>query len=286
MAVNAKKPQRSYRLQLVSEREGRTVFSITIPLWLMAVIGFLSTVATALLVVVVMTQTPLRGYLPGYLDRQKRAQVVESAMKVDSLEHESLLRSLYLDNMLRVLRGEQTNTSLKSYDSTIVRIKDTLLAASERERNFVVRYEANEIFGLRSVERKTVHAPILVPVRGRILPPLPGEDSLANEKVTGQGPSLRIGLDRETTVIAPFEGTVVSVRYVMSEGWEVMLLGRNDYLMQASRLTRAVVWQGREIKAGTALGQSGAQKGSYDRWMRIRLWRHGYAIEPQSVITF
>jgi lipoprotein NlpD len=75
-----------YRLLFLNEREDKVVFSLRLYTWVAALLLTLLITLTAVLVVLIMTRTPLRSFLPGYLDVNKRTELVESILRLDSLE--------------------------------------------------------------------------------------------------------------------------------------------------------------------------------------------------------
>lgn len=270
-----------YRLQLVSERKDRTVFSFSMPVWLTVMLGALMTVLTVLLVIIVMTKTPLRQYLPGYLDVNQRSVALESAMRIDSLSREGQLRDAYLNNVLAILLDkERPVDSIKSYDSVVVRIADTLgMAASEAELGFVSRYEEQERFGLNAAERNTpLQAQTFVsPVMGEVLIP-ETEDELR------RGAPLRVQLKRETPVLSPYEATVITCHLLVGEGWEIVLQSHDDYVFILSHLTQPLVQVGQIVKAGRAIAHAGAQKTEPERWLGVQVWHLGKEVDPRTVM--
>ncbi len=50
--------------------------------------------------------TPLRNYLPGYMNSEIRAQVVDNALRVDSLQQLVNRQNLYIMNIQDIFRGE------------------------------------------------------------------------------------------------------------------------------------------------------------------------------------
>ena len=114
-----------YRLQLVSERHHRIVFTFSMPVWVTAILAVLLTLATAFFALYIATMTPLRQYLPVYLDVNKRAVVVESAMRIDSIAHQSNLRDLYLNNLLSILSDRSVGVEkIETFDSAVVKFND------------------------------------------------------------------------------------------------------------------------------------------------------------------
>lgn len=267
---------------MVSERKGKTVFSFSMPVWLTALLTLLLTAWTIMLVIIVMTRTPLRQYLPGYLDVNQRSVALESAMRIDSLERESQLRAAYLDNVLDILRDKSRPVdSIMAYDSAVVRIVDTLgMAASEAEQGFVARYEEQQRFGLNAVDQNT-------PLQGQtFMAPVTGEVLLPEtEEELKQGAPLRVQLKREIPVLAPYESTVIARHLLVGEGWEVVLQSHDEYVFILSHLTMPLVQVGQQVKTGRAIGHAGAQKEASERWLGLQVWHRGKEVDPRTVMT-
>ena len=228
---------------------------------------------------VLILATTLNVYLPGYLDVEKRALVMESAMRIDSLERENNLRMAYLNNMLDILHDRVKKTDkLLSYDSTVVIIQDTLLTASERERAFVARYEEQERFGLNALDRLNPGTPNMVfiaPVRGKII---------AYEADDKSPTETRIELDGNVNVLSPTEGTVISIAFIMGQGYHLVLQHQQDYVTIYTNLTSVSVDINQTVKSGQVLGRAGNSKDPSDSWMGLSLWHKGKSIEPETIM--
>lgn len=222
--------------------------------------------------------TPLNVYLPGYLDVAKRALVMESAMRIDDLERENSLRLAYLENMTAILRDQVKTDSLHLYDSTVTRFQDTLFGALENEASFIANYEEKERFGLNALDDLKdgpVTQVFLAPVKGRISPVVEGRD--------GTLEATRVDLDGVTQVLAPLDGTVVSVDFLLGEGYKVALQHANDYITIYARLNSTMVQCGQVIKAGRVLGHAG-NKDQTESWTEIQVWHKGKSVNPISIM--
>ncbi len=247
-------------------------------IWKKRTLYVLLGMAIAFALILLIIATPLCVYLPGYLDVHKRALVMESAIRIDSLEQENNLRLAYLENVLSILNDRVKTDSLRSYDSTVIRIKDTLLTASERELQFVENYEEKERFGLNVLEeQKAGPKPVvfLAPVRGKIA---------VQEREAKASDMMRVELPSATPVMMPHEGTVVSVTYVMGEGYIVTLQHDMEYISLFSHLTSVVVEVGQQLKSGRVLGYAGNVKEPQNSWVGIQLWYKGKKLDPNSVM--
>lgn len=232
----------------------------------------------AFAIILLILSTPLCVYLPGYLDVHKRALVMESAIRLDSLQQENDLRLAYLQNMMNIIRDRAKTDSLQTYDSTVTRIQDTLLTATEREERFVGNYEQQERFGLEALkEQKAGPQPVvfLAPVRGKIA--VPEQEEKASD-VT------KVELSGFSQILVPLEGTVVSVIYDMGNGYVVTMQHELDYITLYTHLSAVVVSVGQQLKAGRVLGYAGNAKDPSNSWVGLQIWHKGKTVDPNSVM--
>jgi len=247
-------------------------------IWKKRTLHVLLGMAIAFALILLILATPLCVYLPGYLDVHKRALVMESAMRIDSLEQENDLRLAYLENMMIILNDRVKTDSLQTFDSAVTRIKDTLLTASEREELFVQNYEQKERFGLNALEeQKSGPKPVvfLAPVKGKIAVP---------ERAEKPSDVTRVELSGNTPVMVPHEGTVIAVTYVMGEGYIVTMQHESDYITLFSHLTSVLVEVGQSLKPGRVLGYAGNVKDPRNSWIGLQLWHKGNKLDPNSIM--
>lgn len=223
--------------------------------------------------------TPLRKYLPGYLDSSKRAMVEESSMRLDSLERASRLQAAYLENMIAILSDRARLDELAPYDSTMARYGDSLLlGASPRSQAFVARYEEQERFGLSALsETSTKQTLFLTPVSGEIKVSSASDDAYAGVDVE---------VSREMPVLAPLEGTIVSVSLVVGQGYLVAIQHAGDYVTLLSHLSTVLVDAGQQVKAGRVVGHVGGKNPLSSQSVNIQIWHQGMPVDPASVMVF
>lgn len=104
----------------------------------------------AALTVLLLFYSPLKRLMPGYVSPEVRQQIVETSMRIDSL-HEAVQRhQLYVMNIQDILRGEVKVDSINTIDSLTVLRSEDLMERTERENEFVRRYEETEKYNLTS----------------------------------------------------------------------------------------------------------------------------------------
>lgn len=233
----------------------------------------------AFAIIFLVLATPLHVFLPGYLDVRKRAVVMDCVMRIDSLERECNLRVAYLDNMTNILRDRIKANEIIPYDSAVSRIQDTLLSASERETRFVENYDRQERFGLNALENERngrVAVVFIAPVKGKVVPRDYGDD--VKPGVT------RVELPGVVPVLAPSDGTVISLSFLMGEGYQLAIQHSQDYVTLYTHLRSAMVELGQQVKTGKVIGQAGSTNAPSDCWVGLEVWHKGKSVDPTSIM--
>lgn len=225
-----------------------------------------------------IVHTPLRQYLPGYLDPNERALMEECNMRIDSIEQSSLLRERYLEHLIAVLSGNE-GEALLPFDTVVVQLQDTLMAASERENAFVKRYEEQERFNLDHAGQDQVgrHPLFFAPLKGEV-------------EMLGETESDRLGVDvkvsRETPVMAPLDGTVIAVKLVAGSGYDIIIQHAGDYLTVLSGLSLSLAEPQQKVKMGRVIGHAGGTSPSAGSVVNIQVWYKGMFLDPLTVMNF
>jgi len=176
------------------------------------------------------------------------------------------------------LRDRVKTDSLRVYDSAVVRIQDTLLSPSQREMMFVESYEQKERFGLEALEEQKSgpkHMVFLAPVRGKIA--IPERDEEVKDMT-------RVELPGITPVMAPHGGSVVSVIYVMGEGYTITIQHEMEYITIFSHVSSVIVQVGQQLKTGRVLGYAGNAKDPQNSWIGLQLWHKGKKLNPNGIM--
>ena len=85
-----------------------------------------------LLTIVLLGFTPLQRLLPGYGEAVQREELNELEGLVGEMEQQLTAQSLYIDNLLRTVRGEATSEDdIEQVDELIDTLPATIIPASE-----------------------------------------------------------------------------------------------------------------------------------------------------------
>ena len=106
-----------YKLSFFNENTLEEVWSFRLSqLSAFAMLALFAFLLVALTAVIIIT-TPIRNYLPGYLDVEVRKEIVQNALRADSLERMIQIHALYLNNVSGILAGTMPIDSIREIDS-------------------------------------------------------------------------------------------------------------------------------------------------------------------------
>ena len=88
------------------------------------------------IVALIVSFTPLRNYLPGYMNSEVRKQIVDNALLADSLHRLLDRQNLYIMNIQDIIRGEVKPDSVRSIDSLTVQRSEALMERTQNEERF------------------------------------------------------------------------------------------------------------------------------------------------------
>ena len=162
-------------------------------------------IVTFLILAVLIYITPLRYYLPGYGDEGNRETVIAESMRADSLQTQMERQMAYLDVIRDVIAGNLDTSAIKPLDSVVIIDKKDVpgIEQSERERQFVARFEQEEKYNLAVLSNATPKNDTYVffrPVRGIVQQHF---DAL------GQAYGVSILTSPGESVLSVLDGTVV-----------------------------------------------------------------------------
>lgn len=245
-------------------------------------ISVLLSVLTALFLIaaVIIAFTPLRNYLPGYMNSEIRAQVVKNDLRADSLRQLVERQNLYIMNIQDIFRGKIKADTVQSMDSLTNLREDTLMERTRREAEFRRQYEETEKYNLTTVTSrpKAEGLTFYRPVRGMISSPFNAEKKhFATDIAANPGES----------VLATLDGTVILSTYTAETGYLIEVQHNQDFISVYKHCGSLLKREGDVVKGGEAIalvGNTGKQTtGSH---LLFELWHKGRAVNPELYIVF
>lgn len=239
-------------------------------------------VFTFVLITILIVVTPIRYYLPGYVESTDKMKVLREAMMVDSLKRDAELNNTYLELIQSIISGEIKPDSILINDTTSVKVHvEDLMAKSKREKEFVDKFESDEKFNLSVIDVKA-NENIYVffrPVKGVI-----SSSFSMQEKQYG----IYIITAPDETVSSVLSGTVVAAAFTFDAGWVMQIQHEDNYLSVYKNNTRLLKRIGDNVRAGEAIAMTGVQTKDEKLGSQFyfELWKQGKPVNPEDVIIF
>lgn len=269
-----------YKLTIINENTLEEVVGLRVSK--LNGISVLLSVLTVLFLVasVIIAFTPLRNYLPGYMNSEIRAQVVENALRVDSLQQLVDRQNLYIINIQDIFSGTIRVDTVHNMDSLTTVREDSLMERTQREVEFRKQYEETEKYNLTSITaRPDIEGLIFYrPTRGMIT-----DKFDADRKHYGTD----IAANPGESVLATLDGTVILSTYTAETGYVIEVQHNQDFISVYKHCSSLLKREGDTVQAGEAIalvGNSGQL--TTGPHLHFELWHKGRAVNPEQYIVF
>lgn len=229
----------------------------------------------------IIIKTPIRNYLPGYLNVEVRKEIVQNALRADSLERMLEIQHVYLENVARIIGGEVPLDSIRRIDSLARVDADFEIPRGEAEQAFVAQYEEEEKYSLTALNPNPVfteQAFFYKPVDGVV-------SSHYQTDIRHFG--VDIAASPSESVLATLDGTVVYAGYDPQHGNVIQLQHRNGLVSIYKHNEALLKEPGDHVVAGEAIalvGNTGTL--STGPHLHFELWYKGVPVNPEEYIAF
>ncbi|RHJ95342.1 M23 family metallopeptidase [Parabacteroides bouchesdurhonensis] len=243
----------------------------------LAVFALVLIAVTALIII----KTPIRNYLPGYLDIEVRKEIMQNALRADSLERMIAVQSLYLKNVVGILTGTTPIDSIREIDSLAHVNADYDIPRSKNESNFVKAFEDDEKYNL------AVLNPNPVPTDGIFFyKPVNGIVS-SHYEADIRHFGVDIAASPKESVLSTLDGTVVFTGYDPNYGNVIQIQHKNGFLSIYKHNELLLKEIGDHVVAGEAIALVGnTGKLSTGPHLHFELWYKGSPVNPEDYIAF
>lgn len=269
-----------YKLTIVDENTLQEVLGIRVSK-LNGISVLLSALTVLfLLAALIITFTPLRNYLPGYMNSEIRAQVVDNALKADSLQKLLERQNLYIANIKDILKGEVKADTVHSIDSLTALRGDSLMERTRREEAFRKQYEEQERYNLTNPAASAQRENLIFfkPTRGLVTSSFD-----ADRKHFGTD----IAANPGESVVATLDGIVVMSCYTAETGYVVAVQHNREFLSIYKHCQSLLKQEGDNVKAGEVIALTGnSGELTTGPHLHFELWHGGRAVNPEHFIVF
>lgn len=229
----------------------------------------------------IIIMTPIRNYLPGYLDVEVRKEIVQNALRADSLERMIEIQNLYLKNVTGIISGTIELDSIREIDSLARVDADFEIPRSPEEEEYVKNFEQEEKSNLTVLNTN----------------PLPMDGLFFYKPVNGvisshyQADIHHFGVDiaaaSKESVLATLDGTVMYAGYDPNQGNVIQLQHKNGFVSVYKHNELLLKEPGEQVVAGEAIALVGnTGKLSTGPHLHFELWYNGKPVNPEDFIVF
>lgn len=269
-----------YKLTIINENTLEEVVGLRVSK-LNGVSVLLTSIAVIFVIAAtIITFTPLRNYLPGYMNSEVRKQIVVNALRLDSLQQLVDKQKLYVMNIQDIFRGKIQVDTVHSMDSLTAIREDSLMKRTKREEEFRRKYEDAEKYNLTTINAHAEVGGLLFfrPIRGMI-----SSHFDAATKHFG----MDIAANPKESVLAVLEGTVILSTYTAEAGYLIEIQHNQDFVSIYKHCGSLLKKEGEPVKGGEAIALAGnAGASGTEPHLHFELWKKGRPINPETYIVF
>jgi murein DD-endopeptidase MepM/ murein hydrolase activator NlpD len=224
--------------------------------------------------------TPLRNYLPGYMNTEIREQVVTNALRADSLQWLLDRQRMYIMNIQDIISGNIKVDSVYSIDSLTEARTEELMERTQAEEEFRKQYEETERYNLTTIDNAQAVTGLIFfrPTRGMV-----SSEFDANQKHFG----IDIAASPNESVLATLDGTVILATYTADTGYVIQVQHSQNLVSVYKHCGSLLKKVGDSVKAGEAIalvGNTGEK--TTGPHLHFEIWNRGRALDPSKYIVF
>ena len=241
----------------------------------LATLVFLCFFSTMLLI----AYTPLSEYVPGKSSIEVQKSLIELNIKSDSLEAILVNRGIYIENINKIINGEELVTPENYAEITNTQIPISF-EKSKEDSLFRVKVEAEDKSSIYKKDKpnNTTTLMFFTPLTGLI------SDGYNNK-------TKHFGIDlvakEKSRISSVLEGTVIISHWAYETGYVIGVQHKNDYLSFYKHNSVLLKSVGDYVTAGdhiAVIGNSGEL--SSGPHLHFELWHKGVPVNPENYISF
>lgn len=279
--------RKKYRIVVYNNEtyEEKVHFKITLLNFFNIVV--LSSVLLIVLVIYLIAFTPLREYIPGYTDVSLNRRVYEMERRADSLETVFKQKDLYINNLKRIINGE--DFSGDSVNSLLTQSGNTdfnniTVKGSKQDSIFRREYEEetrNNLFNnniMSDIQQEFKLVSFFAPLNGIVTNHFNREEKHFGTDLVASNNSV---------IKATADGTVIYSDWSVDNGYCIGIQHNGNLFSVYKHNAVLLKEDGDFVNAGDAIaiyGNSGSL--STGPHLHFELWYNGTPLNPEDYISF
>ena len=251
---------------------------------------FLLTVTISIILITltifIIAFTPIREYIPGYLDVNIPGKLYRLEQRADSLEIALRSKDIYLQNIKNIIEGREIVDSITPERDASINYDSITIESSPEDSLLRAEYDARTRFNLFLFESEDLYDGALnlsdivffTPVDGIII----NKFNLA-EKHYG----VDIAASDEAIIKAVLDGTVIFSDWTSETGHTIAIQHSGNFISIYKHNSMLLQSTGSFIKAGEPIAISGdSGELTSGPHLHFELWHNGTPVDPEEYMTF
>lgn len=270
-----------YKLSILNEKTLEEAFAFRLSLLSVIQGGIAFFIIILLLVSALIATTPIKNFLPGYLDIKARQDIVNNALKADSLEELLKLQERYLIQVKSVLSGNVKVDSLTTRIDELETVSPDKLKASKKEEKYRIEYEEEEKYNLSlkpKIHDDAQDIAFIRPAKGTIK---------SNFDLSKQQTGIAMMCDEKSPIMAILQGEVMLTGLQENGLSFIQLVHANGFVSIYKNCSQILKTTGMHVNTGDAIANSATK--NERREMEpfiIEIWHKGKPVNPAQYIVF
>lgn len=275
-----KKLNDRYRLIIYNDSTFQSVWSMKLTRLKVFTATSLVSAFFVVLVIVLITTTELREYIPGYPRDGYRQMVLITALKVDSLENEIRKRDQFFEGIKTIVSGGIPEDNL-SIDTT-VKPNEVKFSEFNHDSVFQDRLLAEQTSlsiqnnVVKKIDISQIH--FFVPLKGMVTNSFDSASDHFGVDMVSEPNSM---------ISAVLDGTVIFSGWTLETGYVIYIQHEADIVSVYKHNSELLKSTGDRVNAGDAvaiIGNSGEL--STGPHLHFELWHKGTPLNPEQYIDF
>ena len=251
---------------------------------------FLLTVTVSIILITltifIIAFTPIREYIPGYLDVNIPGKLYRLEQRADSLERSLRARDLYLRNIRNIIEGREIIDSIVPVRDAGIDYDSITIESSPEDSMLRAEYEARTKYNLFFYESEDLYDGALqisdivffIPVEGIII----NKFNLA-EKHYG----VDIAASTESMIKSVQDGTIIFSDWTSETGHTIAIQHSGNFISLYKHNSTLLKSTGSFVKAGEPIAVSGdSGELTSGPHLHFELWHNGTPVDPEEYMTF
>lgn len=251
---------------------------------------FLLTVTVSIILITltifIIAFTPIREYIPGYLDVNIPGKLYRLEQRADSLERSLRARDLYLRNIRNIIEGREIVDSIVPVRDAGIDYDSITIESSPEDSMLRAEYDARTKYNLFFYESEDLYDGALqisdivffIPVEGIII----NKFNLA-EKHYG----VDIAASTESMIKSVQDGTIIFSDWTSETGHTIAIQHSGNFISLYKHNSTLLKSTGSFVKAGEPIAVSGdSGELTSGPHLHFELWHNGTPVDPEEYMTF